>query len=417
MSYSRSFFKAMLDFESYFDLTDELLEKDPERLSKEEKVDYDIRKNVFKNLVRFVEIGNFTESENEKFMCLNWRLDSFDLTKAWNENHGQVLKAKGQYAQKSRATFRTQLATLSAKLYNLFETSDTEFNDMFMTIDSDWRDRLKEFNDICTYGFLGDISCQDMFSYSLFEYTDGLNSDTEFSLSECKREFRLLRLMCKDNLLSLFESCDKDKLAFLVEQMRAPLFLSGSELRVLDNGKKRYMPYLELNEFKLAFCKAFYNTSPLKLNEELKNRREEEIEKGEYVGDDSESVITDSESVVYDIQLHNDLKAVENDNVKEDTNENAEQSGVDNKVEINPKNKYGLNITQAYTDFLDRFYERNIPLENQVIDEEAINIYIDRLRHLTLVDSPRDIAKIFVIKGLKYKEYNFKQALDRLKID
>ena len=64
MSYSRSFFKAMLDFESYFDLTDELLEKDPERLSKEEKVDYDIRKNVFKNLVRFVEIGNFTESEN-----------------------------------------------------------------------------------------------------------------------------------------------------------------------------------------------------------------------------------------------------------------------------------------------------------------------------------------------------------------
>lgn len=222
------------------------------------------RVDVLKKLCSFVSSGYITNSVAEQFICKNFRNDYKGITELWN--------AVGSNRKKGANTFRSQISTLSSKFYSLLKVSDDELNRAFRQTGYDEKfEFIKKFMSLY---YLDDLSLDSRFSFSLHEYLMGYDYENEYPLDECKDEIALLRFMDSSNLLSVFEACDKDKLAYLLSRMRAPLIYKDAirEKEYTMNGKeyKRNVYKIEVNEAKLDFYADYIHVRPLQVSADVK---------------------------------------------------------------------------------------------------------------------------------------------------
>lgn len=222
------------------------------------------RVDVLKKLCSFVSSGYITNSVAEQFICKNFRNDYKGITELWN--------AIGSNRKKGANTFRSQISTLSSKFYSLLKVSDDELNRAFRQTGYDEKfEFIKKFMSLY---YLDDLSLDSRFSFSLNEYLMGYDYENEYPLDECKDEIALLRFMDSSNLLSVFEACDKDKLAYLLSRMRAPLIYKDAirEKEYIMNGKeyKRNVYKIEVNEAKLDFYADYIRVKPLQISTDVK---------------------------------------------------------------------------------------------------------------------------------------------------
>ena len=198
-------------------------------------------KLVLRDFITFVEAGSFTNSDMEKEVCLNWRLSIQELMTLHNANNTK---------SRSLSVFGTHRSAVSKKLFALLETDCDEFESWFLKNDCGISDKLAWLYSICKASRVGNLD------YTIENYLEGYDVDKEFTLSECTKELRVLKYFTRQGIEELVKGCNKDKLGYVYQRLRAPLFMYSSDA-VNEGGKLTYERDLCLNGYKLEACNTY----------------------------------------------------------------------------------------------------------------------------------------------------------------
>lgn len=170
-------------------------------------------KEVFSQLVCFVESCTFSSSKHIKFICKNWYMDYDELTSNWNSFNS---------VQKTQVTFRSQVSTASSLLFQVFPMFSS---DIFVREDLEQLELLK----LSLEGLdVQDSSPKGLFVSEVCNYCDPRDYKSEFDLSVCSEELKLLKLLMKSSVFSIIDTVDVEKFAFLLRVLSEPLTSSKS---------------------------------------------------------------------------------------------------------------------------------------------------------------------------------------------
>lgn len=182
------------------------------------------------SLHSFMLQGGFSKSDIDRFICKNYMLSVPELTRIWNVENA---------TDKKELTFRGQISVLSNKFLHLFETNASELEEVLLSENDKHPKALEIIGIIIAFGVSSD-SLEHRFKYTLEDYIGIQKPVNDYDISECEAEIKLLRMMDKQNLISMFEKVDKDKLAYVMQMMRADLVLyEVSEYEQVDKGTKQ----------------------------------------------------------------------------------------------------------------------------------------------------------------------------------
>lgn len=232
-------------------------------------------------LQEFMLQGGFSDSEVDQFICKNYTLDVSRLTDKWNYTHSN---------KKKEVTFRGQVSVLSNKIYRMFETNASELESLIMNEDDTHEVSLRIINFVKAKGVLSK-SLEGRFSFTIQDYLRGHEPVGVYSVSECIEEIRLLKMMDKKNLEAIFSQVDTDKLAYVMEMMRADLILYESmEYEQKDKSTKEVLKKADgsvatrkvfnpvINDIKMALLLEFNSVKVKRLS--VANQEIESKEKG-----------------------------------------------------------------------------------------------------------------------------------------
>lgn len=274
-----TFFKALSNIENSVDKK-EIIFKDPNV------------QRTFKKLISFTESGIYTKSETEKFIGANFRLSIFDMTDLWNNTNFSNKKASN--------TFRGQVSLLGSYICSIFQLSPDEFNDAFVNEDYKTLKRVEEIVDSFSFG---ETDISERFK-AIASYMPSLDSVKSFDLSECEKEFELLRTFDDAVISKFFEGIDFDKLAYLLSLCSKPL--TSFEYIELPE-KKRKVKICHVDDSKLAFCQRLQVIKPKKIKPEENIK----IEIDSVVEDEKpvvkQETIVKKEEIPYDLCITSDL--------------------------------------------------------------------------------------------------------------
>lgn len=217
------------------------------------------------NINQFVKSGIFTDSKVDKFICQNCDLSGKEMTEKWNV----LAKARKDMKQKSPNTFRGQVNVLSNKIYFMLGYTASELDKLLSGTTEEDIEELISLGDNCkSLMKVHDVDISVDFDFSIESFLDEYDSKQDYRVSECKSEIEFLKMISKSNLERLALEQDKDKLAYILCRMRAPLFLSeeiGSstyKLKAPDTylgyeEKERKVYSKKINDMKLEMNKYF----------------------------------------------------------------------------------------------------------------------------------------------------------------
>lgn len=168
-------------------------------------------RHLLARLIQFVESGELvSSSEASKFICKNFRLDSVEMTKAWNIKY---------QSDKSNNTFRSQISTLSRKFYKLF---GHDIYTLFAIQDADGLQKIKvKLNALQSV----DISFDDLFFSELSSICrgDGEIASSNLHVEDCNAELEFMRKILKSRFISALGKYDVNKLAYIRYILNTPL--------------------------------------------------------------------------------------------------------------------------------------------------------------------------------------------------
>ena len=244
MAYNRTIFKMMRDLQSTTELKD-------------------YPKRVLQSFIAFIESGCFVSSENDKFICKNWQLGYDVLAMKWNSSHKK---------DKSSATFRSQTRYLSDKLYRMLQLDDVSLNDAFVLENLEVLKILEELGTLYRY------ADGETFFQTPEEYLDGYSTDMEFDLKDCETELMVINQFNTVGMSRVLSNCDKDKLSFVLQRVRAPLFIESSERYEVPGKRDQYKQSITVNDYKLSTL-AYLNVRDTKYGVLMSAKAEECFDK------------------------------------------------------------------------------------------------------------------------------------------
>ena len=218
------------------------------------------KRETLKRLIKFVESGFISESSVDKFICANFRISADEMTEKWNSIRDNKKKVA--------STFRGQVSVLSSKLFNFFKVDENSLGKIFYLEEiSDEYTLIEKFLNVY---LLDTYTTAERFSYSLIDFLNDYTYEKEYDIADCTNEIALMRLLDKYNLQALFESCDKDKLAYVFARLRAPLLMQTDPIVMMynqgGNGKVPRNKYsIEMNTDKVEFYNKYLQVKPKKV--------------------------------------------------------------------------------------------------------------------------------------------------------
>lgn len=255
----------------------------------------DSTKSVLKRLIYFIEQGEFTNSQVEKFILLNFRMSATDMTQKWNRIYFDK--------SKSSNTFRGQISSLNSYLVSLFGFSADELNAAIVNEDEMVLRRLVDIMDAIE---LGDFNLTTRFPFIAQGYLPSNETVSEYSVTECIAEIQLLKTLDKKIIDELVQSVDMDKLVYVLQTIREPLL---TDVYLKREGKKSKVKSVSLNKKKLDFCKAFNLVKP----KILKPIKEIEVSSGlseNVVIKEVEKVIEVPENIPYEFGVTREMLSI-----------------------------------------------------------------------------------------------------------
>lgn len=236
---ARTFFKMLVDVET-------LVAKKSSDITQETKA-------VVSSVVSFVENGAYTDSDVEKFIVANFRLGATEMTKKWNETHlGKTKRVN---------TFCGQMSLLSSYISSIFQTSPDEFFDAIVNNDFEILNRI--YSIVSLYN-ISNVDVSERFR-ALKSFLPDCSETKSFKLSECQKEFEILKTFDDAVISKMLEGVDFDKLIFLLNLCKKPL-ISNEYIELVD--KKKKVKVARVDEDKLDFCRVLKSTKPIKLKPE-----------------------------------------------------------------------------------------------------------------------------------------------------
>jgi hypothetical protein len=184
-----------------------------EFLNGQEVVTYkDSTRQILLFLIQTVESGRLVgASESGRFICKNFRKNAVELTNLWNSNDNN--------RRKSANTFRSQVSTLSNKMYRLFG------NNIYSIFCSQDEKGLHRLSQLLTLIQRGELRSSDLFYTEMLQAgADSGNFPSQnVALEDCKPELRFLRQILKVRIMQLIEQLDSEKLQYIQYVLNQPL--------------------------------------------------------------------------------------------------------------------------------------------------------------------------------------------------
>lgn len=269
------------------------------------------------SILSFIKNGSYLKSDVEKFIVSHFDLGAKKMTELWNSIHPSSMKSVN--------TFRGQISILSNYVASIYSFMDEDLYSY--TIKNDVASlEVMNFISIAFPLSLVDISER----FAIIDYF--LPKDVQlkhFELEECSYELSLLKTFDSQNLSSLFNKADKEKLAFLLSVMKKPLI--SSEYRELVD-KVKPVKVAVLDEIKLTFCHYFEDAGLMTLEEgklQVEKQNLGVVQAGLYptlmVSDEMKEILSQVSSRYEDYALSRDKAGKPNKFIKDDyTQDDAE---------------------------------------------------------------------------------------------
>lgn len=193
---------------------------------------------------KFLENASLTSSENDTFMCKNFRLSYSELASAWDKLHPMK--------KKTADCWRTQMYTFSIFLSSLLGCSPVEFTNAFIQNDEE---RLYYFSCVLDAYDYEDIDFTTRYSFLI----DGgfvipHETDSVYDLSDCTDELVFLKTVDKSVVEDMLSHIDLDKLAYLLSVAAEPLIERKRVPRSAEHGSR--VPVASVSQSKLELIKA-----------------------------------------------------------------------------------------------------------------------------------------------------------------
>ena len=250
------------------------------------------------NIRKYVKSGIFTNSKCDKFVCQNCDLSRKEMAEKWNT----LALGDSTLKKKSESTFRCQISVLSNKIYFLLGYSASELDDLLSRDTEEGIKELVRLSDNCiSLMEINDIDISVDFNFSIEAILREHEIVKNYSVDECKSEIEFLKMVSRNNLERLMSEQNKDKLAYILCRMRAPLYLeeqmSTATYKLKDPDS--YLGYKEMernvyakkiNDMKLEINKSLYSSGIASLG-----FVEPEVVNMAYIDDDE--VVLPNESV------------------------------------------------------------------------------------------------------------------------
>lgn len=164
-----------------------------------------VTQESFLEVVSYVRDGTWCRNETERFVASHFACSQKEMADIWNESHEQ---------KKADSTFRVQAQNINEYLGSVFPSDwlerfiseDSEkINDMLKVIDS------LRLNDRKIEVELGEKLMDQLRKYPL--------TCNQYKAEECLNELRVLKTLSETNTKELLESCDEDKLSYVVQAL------------------------------------------------------------------------------------------------------------------------------------------------------------------------------------------------------
>ncbi len=176
-----------------------------EIIDNEERQYRAVTKESFLKVIAYVRDGGWCRNETERFVASHFACSQKEMADIWNESHEQ---------KKADSTFRVQAQNINEYLGSVFPSDwlerficeDSEkINDMLNVIES-----LK-LNDRKIEVELGETLMDQLRRFPL--------TCNCYKTEECLNELRVLKVLSETNAKELLESCDADKLSYVVQTL------------------------------------------------------------------------------------------------------------------------------------------------------------------------------------------------------
>jgi hypothetical protein len=171
----------------------------------------DSTRQIMLFLIQTLESGRLVgASESGRFICKNFRKNAVELTTLWNSNN---------FRKKSANTFRSQVSTLSNKMYRLFGNN---IYGVFCSQDEKGLQRLSTLLDLLRGG---ELRSSDLFYTEMLQAgADSGNFPSQnVALEDCKPELRFLRQILKVRIRELVGKLDAQKIQYIQYVLDQPL--------------------------------------------------------------------------------------------------------------------------------------------------------------------------------------------------
>lgn len=196
-----------------------------QEIMNEDVYDIEVRKSFLK-VVTYVRNATWTKVETARFLAYHFRLNQVEVAELWNAVHEE---------KKVDSTFRVQAQSINEYLCRVFPQNWLE---RYIAKD---KEQIEEMDDIIDALKLNDTHIEIQLGEALLEQLKFLQPTVnKYTPEQCKHELQVVKRLSKAYAEKLIQSCDMDKLSFVVDTM-----LCNS----VKNGK--------INEVKFSFIQAY----------------------------------------------------------------------------------------------------------------------------------------------------------------
>ena len=184
---------------------------------------------VYDNLTEFVASGFVSRSSTAKFISEHWYLPTPVMCKALNSSQGANFTAD---------SLRVQVNLLSNQYCELFPFSVADAFEKGIVKQLDYINSV--CNALLNYDTENEIVANTVVASEVVNSVDEYGDTVKrYSLSDCENELRVLKMLSKGNIYGYLDECDKEKLAYLIQNLNSPLLIhkKGERLKTLNTVK------------------------------------------------------------------------------------------------------------------------------------------------------------------------------------
>lgn len=182
-------------------------------------------RELFEDLVSSVETCGFSNSDITKYICKNWRVPSGDLVTRWYGELG---------GKKSKTTFRSQISTASKQLFDIYGNIQPSTFGKSSTLSDEDKAIRSHLSAVIKSFLIEDTYAANVFISEVLNYFDDPVPIGKYDMSDCQNELKVLKLLAKTNIYNLLDTCDNDKLKYLLYVLAQPLTVSRTRSVNLD---------------------------------------------------------------------------------------------------------------------------------------------------------------------------------------